>query len=159
MPGKSKLNFIDSLLGGLAQGFQFSQQLKGRKRRLDQFDRQLEFSEGTLNLKRQKQQEAEAFRQRFFNEFTGLGGSQSQTQVPQTPTQGTFDQNIPVQGLGANAEFAGTPAQPATLGTFDPLDLSPRTPTALDEGIQEETFGPQTKQPPPVHSKPLTSAS
>ena len=51
---KSKLNFVDSLFGGLAQGFQFSQGIQNRNRRLDQFDRQLDFSGETLDINRQE---------------------------------------------------------------------------------------------------------
>ena len=47
---KSKLNFLDSLLGGVAQGFQFSRQLQDQQGKRDLQERKFGIEEQQLGL-------------------------------------------------------------------------------------------------------------
>ena len=51
---KSKLNFLDSLLGGLAQGFQLGQQFKSDKQKQDLQERKFGIQEQKLDLQQQQ---------------------------------------------------------------------------------------------------------
>ena len=81
MARRRKLNTIDSLFRGIAQGLQLGQQIKGQRsqrelqeRGLGLQERGLEVREGQLTLDEQKALEAQQFRDQFFKAISGLGG-------------------------------------------------------------------------------------
>lgn len=97
---KSKLNFLDSLLGGLAQGFQFSQQFQDKQGQRDLQERkfglqeqQLGFNERQLSLQEQAAEQARQNRQRTLEIIgpllqgilPGTGQQPAQAPSPQQP--------------------------------------------------------------------------
>lgn len=138
MARKSKLNFLDSLLGGAAQGFQLGKQLQGDRNKQDFQERGFGLKERQFGLNERKLllEEQEAERDRKKNEtalkiivpfiqsiLPNSGQPPAEAQAP-LPQQGT-----PAPTARAQAQAIQQPA-PDTIPTFDPAQAGqfPTTP-------------------------------
>jgi len=157
---KSKLNFLDSLLGGLAQGFQLSQQFKGDKQKSELDERKLSIQEQKLDLQQQQfdlDQEATKKFQRLFG-----GGGQALNRLPAlnapSPIVSAPSTLTPTQ-LTPSATTAVAPTLPgiAEFPTELPTGgrVAPALPTApiVQPGPSEipfptDTFAQPTQAPP-----------
>jgi len=129
---KSKLNFLDSLLGGLAQGFQLSQQFKGDKQKSELDERKLSIQEQKLDLQQQQFDLDQEQRKKFQFLFGGAGQAPNRLPALNAPSS-----LVPVPSTLQAAPLATTGVTPTLPGIAEfPTELpaggrvAPALPTA-----------------------------
>lgn len=144
MAKKSKLNFLDSLLGGAARGFQFSQQLKDKQRSGELQERKFGIQEQQLGLNERQiaiqEQQAEATRQKnkrtleFLTPliqgiFPSSGQQPAQAPVPQ--------QQAPAPVAQARTQAIQQPAPAFLPGQFPTTPGSTPVPSVQDRVVSD----------------------
>jgi len=162
---KSKLNFLDSLLGGFAQGFQLSQQFKSNKQKRDLEERKFGIQEQEVGFKERQlalQEQAAKDQQRknlttqkflapFLRDILQGSGQATQAPLPQqsapAPTAQTRNQAISQPAPVTPDLETGPPILTDTSRPQPPIGEGFNPPTRVEPDVGLETTPQQDVSP------------